>query len=371
MSTPNQSCFYVVHLKVTKASYDKLVSIGSAKHLREYVKVLTYDGRLLLWNLRYYHEWEQLLHSAPGWTAVDLEGNPVACKDVYPSIKSTFSKDELHQYWDEYCMLLEDQKALHRGEQETEDLVQIFTSFPKLASFYLDTGLWMGLTEIPLSYTGACLQKSYSDRRCSGKATLEKRQMLVDAFTHLSTVGQCCLIEPGFIDNAKDMEAMKPAKHTFGVKRLLALIEASRRAERQITFLSVAWLDLHHVLQKIECPAADDVSSLRDFLGHLTHLTIRFGDWGCSLESWNHAASLIGLAKNITFLEVEGKSEDTHLKDRQTRMSALFERRFSKLVKLVIRGLWVDLEMFQIFVNAHQNCKSSLRPNVSAERCES
>lgn len=195
--------------------------------------------------------------------------------------------------------------------------------------------------------------------------------MLIDSLSHLSAAGQRCLIEPGFVDDTENIETMKPPTSTFGVKRLWALIEASRHAGRHITCFCVEWLDLHHVSQKIELPSADYASTLRDFLSRLTHLTIRMGDWGCSLESWDHAASLIGLAKNVTSLEIEGNSEDSHLKGRQARMTALFEQKFPKLNKLIIKGLWIDVDMFQTFVNAHQNCKLSLRPYAFTDRHES
>lgn len=140
--------FRVVHLRVSKASFEKLANIGDADHLREYVKVLTYDGRLLPWNLGDYFDWEDCLGSAPGWKAMNPRGNSVAPKDVSNSIIKVIRDDEMVAYWDEYRTLLEDQKTLHRGDQECGDLVQIIACFPKLTSLYLDTGLWKEPTEI-------------------------------------------------------------------------------------------------------------------------------------------------------------------------------------------------------------------------------
>lgn len=149
---------------------------------------------------------------------------------------------------------------------------------------------------------------------------------------------------------------MRPHRDTFHVKHLVALMEASHKAGKTIRHLDAQWLDLKQLHDKLELPP---MPKLQQFLGGLSSLTVRLGDWGCPLEAWDKAAELISSAENVKTLVVEGSSKKSHLPGRQDRMDGLLKKTITKMTSMTLAGLWLDEVGFKDFISK-QPCLASL-----------
>lgn len=156
--------------------------------------------------------------------------------------------------------------------------------FPNLTSLYLDSGVGRRPTELPLVLS-------------EGRKGLEAARKL------LSTIGREAWVEPGF--HLAGLEEIP--RNTFGINRLLALVEACASAGRTITLLSVEGLDLRHIQQKIELPPTPN---MRAFLEGLNHLIIDNRSIGTTSTAWEHTATLLGHAVSLKSLEVRRPGED-------------------------------------------------------------
>lgn len=138
---------------------------------------------------------------------------------------------------------------------------------------------------------------------------LIRREHLREALGHLSSIGRSCWIEPGFPNPDYDTDEDHESTNTFGVKRLLALIETSHRVGTAVTSLSVTGLDVQHVLKKIALPP---LPMIQDFFGGLKYVSFDARNmWHHnSDESWQRMAILMTLATNLQGLEIRATRED-------------------------------------------------------------
>lgn len=189
----------------------------------------------------------------------------------------------------------------------------------------------------------------------------QHRERWAKALRGLSGTGQLCLIEPGFDHRPTDVESIKPQASNFHIKRLLALVEASKRSGKHIEFLATEMLNLHQLYNKIKSPVPADI---QQFLAGLSHLSIRLGDWGCPLEAWDRAVAFIACAKNVQTLSVHGSGENPHLSGRQARMDSLLVQTLTNLKELKLEGLWLDLDDFVAFIASLVKLRSMVLVDV-------
>lgn len=114
------------------------------------------------------------------------------------------------------------------------------------------------------------------------------------ALDQLGEIGRSCWIEPGFPRPENDSNDECGSTNTFGVKRLLALMDASSQSGLFVKSLSVTGLNFEHDQAKILLPPQPMV---QNFLTGLSYLSIDVRGMGhISDELWDHMASLMSFA---------------------------------------------------------------------------